>query len=120
MKLFVYGTLKSSMGAARLMHEAGCKLIGPHTTNPEFKFYDFGGFPGAKLGGSIPIQGELWDATNVDWKILNRYEGYYPDDPESSMFVKMYHFDGREKYFMYLFNGDPGTRLLNESGVWPR
>jgi gamma-glutamylcyclotransferase (GGCT)/AIG2-like uncharacterized protein YtfP len=119
--VFVYGTLKSDKGAARLMYQAGGAPVTKHTTDPVFKFYDLGGFPGAQLGGTIAIQGELWSVPmeGIE-RVLDRYEGYSPEYPEESLFVRHMHkeADGTE-FSMYIYNGGMGNTAQNTTGIWP-
>lgn len=50
--------------------------------------YDIGPFPGA-VPGAGTIHGELFrlDSPEV-WTVLDQYEGYDPDQPEASPFVR--------------------------------
>jgi gamma-glutamylcyclotransferase (GGCT)/AIG2-like uncharacterized protein YtfP len=103
------------------MYQAGGTPVVKHTTDPVFKFYDLGGFPGAQLNGNIAIQGELWSVPveGIE-KVLDRYEGYNPGWPEESLFLRHIHRDADgTQYSMYIYNGNMGNTKQNNSGVWP-
>jgi gamma-glutamylcyclotransferase (GGCT)/AIG2-like uncharacterized protein YtfP len=121
MRVFVYGTLKSTQGAASLMYKAGGSLVRKHTTEPVFKFHNLGGFPGAQLEGTIAIQGELWEVPAkgvID--VLDKYEGYNSGSPSESLFVRhIHHEEDGEHYSMYLYNYKLGDRGQIDNGVWP-
>jgi len=121
MLVFVYGTLKSDRGAAHLMYDAGGQPIIMHTTDPVFKFYNLGGFPGAQLDGDIAIHGELWEVPVEGVQtVLDRYEGYKPGWPEESLFLRHIHREADGVQFsMYIYNGNMGNTKQNTTGEWP-
>lgn len=70
-RIFVYGTLKRG----RLNHGflAGQKFVGEAETQPRYRMFDLGGYPGmveVKEGGRC-IRGEVWD---VDAECLGRLD----------------------------------------------
>ena len=82
--------------------------------------YDIGPFPGA-VPGAGTIHGELFrlDSPEV-WTVLDQYEGYDPDQPEASPFVRR-----RVELaapdvtaWVYWYNGDPTSHPRVSSGSW--
>jgi gamma-glutamylcyclotransferase (GGCT)/AIG2-like uncharacterized protein YtfP len=103
------------------MYQAGGTLVIKHTTDPIFKFYDLGGFPGAQLGGTIAIQGELWSVPEEGIiRVLDHYEGHNEEWPEEGLFRRHVQVDeDGTQYTMYLYNGNMGNTQQNHTGVWP-
>ncbi len=75
--LFVYGTLKR--GCVNHHHLAGQQLVGPARTQPGYRLYDLGGFPGimVKETDREGVTGEVWviDATSLGR--LDEFEGVH-------------------------------------------
>jgi gamma-glutamylcyclotransferase (GGCT)/AIG2-like uncharacterized protein YtfP len=90
--LFVYGTLLS--GAANLMAEyleGKGQWLGPATMPG--KLYAVNFFPGAiyEPGAETLIQGEVMQLSGSPgqtFRVLDEYEGYQPQQPETSLFVR--------------------------------
>lgn len=91
--LFVYGTLRSIFGGP--MHR---ELVGrAHATGTGWvtgKLFDTGRYPAAVLTASPDerVHGELYtikpELTSELLDLLDCYEGYYPESPERSLFLR--------------------------------
>ena len=75
--LFVYGTLKS--GCVNHHHLAGQKLVGPARTQPGYRLYDLGGFPGimVKATDREGVVGEVWAIDAPALGRLDEFEGVH-------------------------------------------
>ena len=73
----VYGSLRKGFANHGYLEEEGVKLLGEHTTDPNFTMYSLGAFPGVVVGGQTPIKIEVYEVTPAVKKNLDRLEGYY-------------------------------------------
>ncbi len=72
--LFVYGTLKR--GHRRHSALATQTFLGPATTQPLYRMYDCGGYPGlVKSEAGRAIEGELWHVQPDGLEVLDEIEG---------------------------------------------
>jgi gamma-glutamylcyclotransferase (GGCT)/AIG2-like uncharacterized protein YtfP len=113
MKLFVYGTLRQ--GANNPCENYGGKYVYT-TTISGAVLYDLGSFPGLKLTLDGPTTLVVGDVYEVDQSIIERldqYEGYRPDNPENSLYIR------RElpDFYVYEFN-DKWEGTLIPGGDW--
>ena len=73
-KLFVYGTLKR--GFSRSAALQGERFLGPAQTQPRYRMYNVGNFPGlVEAPDGLCIEGELWDVSPECFKRLDEIEG---------------------------------------------
>ncbi len=73
-KLFVYGTLKR--GFSRSAALQGERFWGPAQTQPRYRLYNVGNFPGlVEAPDGLCIEGELWDISPECFKRLDEIEG---------------------------------------------
>ena len=99
--LFVYGTLRLGQGPEGLREW----LADLPRTAPAWvsgSLIDLGDYPGALLEGDGVIVGELVALPADRLPVLDRYEGFDPDRPEGSLFV-------REVTEARLADGEPRT-----------
>lgn len=101
-KVYVYGTLRP--GTKEVVEIPG-------------ELRDMGAFPGAIL--KAPDAGSFFKAEviEVDDKTLARldqYEGYRPDSPMRSLYLRVPYLDG----YIYTYNGDMSDRPLVKDGDW--
>lgn len=94
--LYTYGTLRP--GKANTVVVPG-------------KIYDLGWFPGLVMGEGEVVCEKL---EIKDWSWVDRYEGYYPDDPENSLYIRRPFEDG----FIYEYNRQVPDDKLIASGDW--
>lgn len=98
-KLFVYGTLRPGTGP--LVEVSG-------------SMYDLGSYPGVKLGGNSHFMCEVLEVDDNELAALDRYEGYYENEPESSLYLRVQHDGG----WIYEFNGPMMDYPFVEGGDW--
>lgn len=83
MRVFVYGTLLSGLCRAAALKDA--TFLGAAST--EGRLYNLGDYPGM-LPGRGKVHGEVYQ---LDARTLDRLDGiedYYPDCPESSLYLR--------------------------------
>lgn len=75
MLIFVYGTLKR--GHANHGYLSGQTFIDLATTEPRYRLYDLGGYPGMVLHANhgTSIHGEVWEIDDACLKQLDELEG---------------------------------------------
>ena len=75
MLIFVYGTLKR--GHSNHGYLRGQTFIDLATTEPRYRLYDLGGYPGMILNTShgTSIHGEVWEIDDACLKQLDELEG---------------------------------------------
>lgn len=101
-KIFVYGTLRPGKGE---------KVMIPG------QIYDFGWFPGLILNEGGPdsfVTAEVIEADDEKLAQLDRYEGYYEEDPQRSLYVRQKLWDG----WVYVYNKSVDKSSLVVSGDW--
>lgn len=114
MQLFVYGTLKGATRTTRAKQTIEDVSVGG-------TMYHLGGFPGVVFGGMDDVVGEIHqiddeDAENVLSK-LDSYEGYTPNAPQYSLYIRKEIDTPEGKAWSYEWNGDLENPVI-ESGVW--
>lgn len=80
----VYGTLRKNMTNHYLLGDS--KLVA--TVKLPGRMYTLGSFPGVKLEEEGMFVAELYDVTDKILTRLDSLEGYYPDFPELSMYIR--------------------------------
>lgn len=120
---FVYGTLKRGYPNHSVMERAGGIYYGPALL-PHYRMFSLGGFPGILPTKEVgePVHGEVFGVVN--WKPLDRLEGYRPGDPENSMYFRqsvLVYLPDQEPVWVqtYIWNG--ASEFLEDtiqSGVW--
>lgn len=81
--LFVYGTLREGLGLHWALRE--CRWFGNGTVRG--RLYDLGAYPGLKEG-SLCVRGECYSVAEDTLQLIDRLEGFRPDDPEGSLFER--------------------------------
>lgn len=99
-KIYVYGTLMPNDGRERV------KIKGA--------LYDLGWFPGVRLDETGEFLAEIIEVDDQRLQELDRYEGYYEDSPESSLYIRRRYCDG----WIYEYNRSCSSRDLIRSGDW--
>jgi len=97
--IYCYGTLRPFTG---------------ETYEVPGRMYDLGSFPGVKLGGDSVVTCEKIVVDDEKLESLDRYEGYYEDNHESSLYLRKEYEDG----FIYEYNHDVDESRRIEDGVW--
>lgn len=111
-KIYTYGTLMPNDGRERVLVPG--------------LLYNLGWYPGIRLLSSLSIEdcncGAVWNGVQCEiievsdkrLKELDRYEGYDPEFPETSLYIRRQYLDG----FIYEYNRDVNSRQIIESGDW--
>lgn len=100
--LYVYGTLRPNLG---------------ETVEIPGQLYALGWFPGAKImapGCNTRIIAERIEVDDAELRRLDHYEGYYPDAPHNSLFIRKPYLDGE----IYEYNGQVDHKELIPHGDW--
>jgi len=87
-KIFVYGTLEKTEFFIDLISAGEIRYVGSGKIRA--KLYDLGEYPGAVEHKESYVYGRVYEAQNID-KVLplfDKYEEFYPDNLESSLFVR--------------------------------
>lgn len=80
----VYGTLRHGASANALMD--GATFLGRDSVKA--KLFSLGAYPGLTLDESFKTVVDLYEVRSQQHlDNLNRYEGYYPDAPEKSLYI---------------------------------
>jgi len=118
--VFVYGTLRKDRGAYRNFGlDRHANYVGTFEVKG-WAMYHLGGFPGVRQGDEQSvIIGDLLEITNPEiMKSLDRYEGYYSDAPDNSLYLrKEIEVDGKQA-FIYEYNRQPNERYRISGGEW--
>jgi len=104
-KIYVYGTLRPDKAEADQLE----KVTGT--------MYDLGAFPGLVIEGQSVqrvVSCEVIEADDDELAGLDRYEGYNPDDPEGSLYLRKAFRDG----WIYVYNQPYEGRPVVECGDW--
>lgn len=102
--LFVYGTLRS--GQPNSPRLGGATLLGSGTVTGTL--VNLGDYPGLVPGDSVVV-GELYRLPTAALDRIDALEGYDPDDPDSSLFVR------QEKSVVM----ESGQSLVAWTYLWP-
>lgn len=115
----VYGTLRlervlRGLGLAGMVEPRGrCLLPG--------RLHDLGAYPGLVLDCDGEVVADLLAVTDdAAFEILDRYEGYRPDDPDGSLFRRavVHCLDPPRPAWCYLYNRAPAGAPVIASGDW--
>lgn len=115
-KVFVYGSLRPPEG--KLINKLGMTTTGEQIRVQGF-LYELSWFPGIKLdpeGGSILC--DILEVNDEELAYLDYYEGYYPEHPQDSLFVRhRVNVAGHDGY-IYEYNGNPNPSKKILTGDW--
>lgn len=122
--LFVYGTLQAGHAPPEIAHAVeGFRHVGKGSITGTL--YHLGEFPGAIISSeaSGKISGEVVELPADPNVIahLDDYEGFYPDAPDESLFVRISQpvlLDSGEtlRCWIYVYNRDPGSAPVVPDG----
>lgn len=101
-KVFVYGTLRTP-DPKELVKVPG-------------RLYDLGWFPGALVDETSKhsFVAEVRLVSDEQLEDFDHYEGYYPNAPKTSLYIRKPYGDG----YIYQYNRDVSRAKLVESGDW--
>lgn len=116
--LAVYGSLRppystmANLGISdRVEHLGPCYVEG--------RLVDFGDYP-ALIEGGGRVRADLFAVGDDALAVLDRFESYYPEAAGRSMYLRkrIRLLDPDREAWVYVYQGDPGSRPLVESGDW--
>ena len=114
----VYGTLRHGAGANALFK--GSKYLGQDKISGNI--YNLGAYPGLRLdkdGGEVVV--DLYEIESPQkLKSLDNYEGYHPEFPESSLYIReeVLTLEGAMKVSTYVYNNSPRDEQFIKTGDW--
>ena len=114
-RLFVYGTLMRGQRAEPYLG-ATRKFLGERSLIGSI--YHLGGFPGVKLDGRGEVHGHMFEIDKDVLSVCDGYEGYRPQSPETSLYIRRTLTDEEGEYFTYEYNRDVNEEHHIESGRW--
>jgi len=111
----VYGTLKR--GYPNHVFLKNCEFLGLDRL-PGIVLYDLGWFPGARFEGCEAIDVEVFAVCADTLKLLDDLEGYRPEAPETSYFLRSSISSRFGDVWIYTFNNSVDGFDVVASGVW--
>jgi len=123
-KILVYGTLRVGNGA---YFGFGLNKSTRHlgTVRVPGSMYHLGGFPGILLDGDLDgFWADVLEVTDEDAVAdvlyrLDGYEGYRPDSPDNSLYIRReIEIEDHGMAYIYEINRDMSTRTRIEGGDW--
>lgn len=118
--VFVYGTLKKDQHANKIISNGSNSICNARINGI---MYDLGAYPGIKENSNSYVYGEIYAIKNQDMKSIDEYEGFYPENPEESLFIRKVTnascMDGNKiSVFAYFYNHDIINAKKISSGIW--
>lgn len=113
----VYGSLLTELGNHRVIQGENTELLGEFTSEPVYKLYSLGGFPGLKENGETAVKMEVYSVDDVVAKRVDSLEGYSPDRP-ATFYDKKSIETPWGTASVYIYMGNPSDDKLVESGDW--
>jgi gamma-glutamylaminecyclotransferase len=109
-RVFVYGTLlRGEVNHYRL---EGAELLGACRTDPCFRMFNLGAYPGVCRGGATALEGEVYRVGAAGLRYLDRLEEY-PRLYDRQLIPTAF---GRA--WIYLYRGDRSGRPVIQGGDW--
>jgi gamma-glutamylcyclotransferase (GGCT)/AIG2-like uncharacterized protein YtfP len=115
----VYGTLREGLENHELLAE--CKRIGLGWLTG-FRMHNLGDFPGiaSTHDESGRIRVEWYDVSDEILAALDQLEGYDPEAPESSLYIRKRVFSPYGRGWIYVYNKSLDHAPYMEAGDWER
>ena len=73
-RVFVYGTLKRGQRNFHFLEQT--EFVGSFSTPGIYSMYDFEGFPAVCVDGEHAIEGEVFDVSDAQFRMLDELEWY--------------------------------------------
>ncbi|MCG7921012.1 MAG: gamma-glutamylcyclotransferase [Candidatus Thiodiazotropha lotti] len=109
-RVFVYGTLRRAQVNHDLLNSAS--YLGNHQTQPVYKMYHLGSYPGVVKRGSTSISGEVFLVDALTMSHLDRLEGY-PRAYTRELIPTPW-----GQAWIYLYRGSLRGRQIIQTGRW--
>lgn len=111
----VYGTLKRGYSNHFLLQES--EFLGRDRVHG-LVLYDLGLFPGARVEGSAEVGVEVFAVSVETLQLLDELEGYRPEAPASSYFMRTLLPSRFGDVWIYTFNNSVEGLDIVASGFW--
>ncbi|MCG8043516.1 MAG: gamma-glutamylcyclotransferase family protein [Candidatus Thiodiazotropha taylori] len=109
-RVFVYGTLRKNQVNHDLLSSA--TYLGDHQTQPVYKMFHLGSYPGVVKSGSTSISGEVYLVDALTMSQLDRLEGY-PNAYTRELIPTPW-----GQAWIYLYRGSLQGRQIIQTGRW--
>jgi len=117
--LFCYGSLKRAFNTQdklgirqSLTFVAYCNMPG--------QLFDLGPYP-AMIHGPGIVYGELFEFHDKEvLTVLDQYEGYQPDDPAASLYIRELGSCGERSVWVYYYQREVRFAERLVEGIWPK
>jgi gamma-glutamylaminecyclotransferase len=109
-RVFVYGTLRSSEVNHHLLKKA--RYCGPFITQPHYKMFDMGAYPGVVRRGRTRIHGEVYEVDSRQMADLDQLEGY------PTAYTRRLIRTPWGRAWIYLIRDSHKDRPIISSGIW--
>lgn len=108
-RIFVYGTLKR--GLSNHSYLAGQKFVSDARTQPLYRLYDLGGYPGMvpAPNDGLSIEGEIWEIDDACLSNLDKLEDIEGGEYERTIVALTAPFE-HEQIEGYVYLRDVGAR----------
>ncbi len=117
--LFFYGSLKKAFSIQDQLGIRGA-LSFVEEASIAGQLYDLGPYP-ALVKGTGTVYGELFALRDEKvLTILDEYEGFDPDSPKTSFYIRELASCGERSVWIYVFQGDLRFAERLEEGIWPK
>lgn len=108
--VFVYGTLRRGEANHHLL--SGAEFCGVHRTRPCYRMLHLGTYPGVVAGGSIAIEGEVYQVDKKGLVHLDRLEDY------PRLYTRRLIPTPWGRAWIYLYRGSRDNRTQVPTGRW--
>ncbi|MBR9920470.1 MAG: hypothetical protein GYB31_06495 [Bacteroidetes bacterium] len=115
-----YGTLRKDYGVFSMLG-LGDKLRYAYTCRVPGTLYSLERYPGLILEGDSTVICDVFEILDpICLPLLDEYEDFFPNDPEHSRYLrkKVMPFEGKEGFWVYVYNKDVSDLEVVESGDW--
>lgn len=120
-KIGVYGSLRKGLHNYLYFLKNKGKYLGEFRTKPEYTLITLGQFPGLLEGGNTPVHMEVYEVNKEQLKEIDSLEGWNPNNPEKSMYIKKEISSPYGKISIYIYNIDSkkiNSKDIVKSGNW--
>lgn len=116
--LFVYGSLKKGFGN-HSYYLKNANYVGTFETEPNYKMFSLGYYPGVIEDGNTSIRGELYQISEEELEHIDSLEGYDRQNPDNSLYKRKVIETPHGNAYIYILNRSLGSNYKEIStGVW--
>ncbi|WP_305966561.1 gamma-glutamylcyclotransferase family protein [Marinobacter salsuginis] len=114
-RVAVYGTLKRGRNNSHILR--GARFVGTDWM-PKLSLYHLGPYPGAVEEPSTGVRVEIYEVKDSTLKILDELEDFFPERPQSSLYIRRTMDTRHGPAWVYLYNRPVKTIQRLNSGSW--